>query len=358
MRRTFLLCLFALTGWCLCAQVHENLDNRAALAIVLVCHPEDTFSVEIRRAFDSLPQPDLYADCSVPEVRYIDNSTVRGVQEGKNGYCKADFQHALSEREVRANAQYTEDLLNREEVGKQLAAQTAAPAFVLVHDITYVTANQRVETDKVSIKKLGGLLDSFTGSKSKKSAKTADPADSFAGFRLKTHSYLYRLDPATRRLQYVGHAYDFDEKTALKGKYSRTEQVRTLCARSIDRNIVALGCQYDDFKAKPAIFRVLQDERGRANGYAVRIGLREGVSETSKFLVVQPVTDPKTGKTTYRYVAAVKPVKDAIWDNRYNAARERSAGADLQYTTFKRMGGGEIRAGLLLIDGRNAQLVN
>ena len=51
-------------------------------------------------------------------------------------------------------------------------------------------------------------------------------------------------DNSTYRVKYVAHEYEFDKKSVLKGQYSRTELVRTICARSMDKNIVALGKQY------------------------------------------------------------------------------------------------------------------
>ena len=206
-------------------------------------------------------------------------------------------------------------------------------------------------------------------------------ADSFTGFKVKTHSYLYQLvwndsiaavfyqqhytatpdpkkvqafldDKTTYRLRYVAHEYEFDKKSVLKGQYERTELVRTICARSMDKNIVALAKQYEDFKVKTPVYQVLSDERGRVLGYAAKIGMKEGISEGSKFQVVERVINPETNKTSYRYVATVKAVKGKVWDNRYNAVREHADGATLPYTTFTKVSGGEILPGMLLIEGR------
>ena len=230
---------------------------------------------------------------------------------------------------------------------------------------------------------IGGLLDAFTGGSSgRQLAQTAGAiADSFTGFKVKTHSYLYQLewndsiaaifyqfhytgkpDPAkiqaflddktTYRLKYVAHEYEFDKKSVLKGKYSRTELVRTICARSMDKNIVALAKQYEDFKVKTPVYKVLTNERGKVEGYAAKIGMKEGIDEGSKFQVVQRIQDPETGKTKYKYVATVKAKKGSIWDNRYNAVLEEADGATLPYTTFTKTAGGEILPGMLLIEGK------
>ena len=142
----------------------------------------------------------------------------------------------------------------------------------------------------------------------------------------------------------------------MKGQYSRTELVRTICARSMDKNIVSLAKQYEDFKVKTPVYQVLYDDKGHIQGYAAKIGFKEGITDTSKFQVVQRVTDPQTNKTTYKYIATVKPVKGAVWDNRYNAVLEQADGATLPYTTFKKVGGGEILPGMLLIEGKYSQV--
>ena len=400
---------------------------------MLVYHPEDEFGPEISKAFDSLPVPDKYDDHVISDMRVIDNSTVEGLLRG-GGYYKATYGHQLTASELKANAQYTEALLNNAEMAKWLVAkwfdmqgETVGDAvfdtklvqqrgqynandldvalalqttrgvstlsdageellgqtFVLVNDITYITAEQEAQAAKTAMNVLGGLFDAFTGGSAGRDIAKAGAAiaDSFTGFKVKTHSYLYELvwndsiaaifyqfhytdkpdaqkiqafldDKTTYRLRYVAHEYEFDKKSVLKGQYSRTELVRTICARSMDKNIVALGKQYEDFKVKTPVYQVLADKNGRISGYAAKIGMKEGITESSKFQVIQRVEDPKTGKTTYKYVASVKPVKGKIWDNRYNAVLEEADGATLPYTTFTKTAGGEILPGMLLVEGK------
>ena len=407
---------------------------------MLVFHPEDEFGPEIYKAFDSLPIPDKYDDHTIAGTRIIDNSDIKGVRPRESGYYKATYGHQLTPSELRKNALYTEELLNNAGIAKKmvalwfgfsgssvddatfntsllqsrgqynasdvdvaLALQTTRGVaslsdageellnntFVLVNDITYVTAEQEAAAAKTAMNVIGGLLDAFTGGTGGRDlAKTAGQiADSFTGFKVKTHSYLYQLewndsvaavfyqfhytdtpDPAkvqaflddktTYRLKYVAHEYEFDKKSVLKGKYSRTELVRTICARSMDKNIVALAKQYEDFKVKTPVYSVLTNERGKIEGYAAKIGMKEGISENSKFQVVQRIMDPETGKTRYKYIATVKPKKGQIWDNRYNAVLEQDEGATLPYTTFVKTAGGEILPGMLLIEGKYRKIEN
>ena len=435
MKQTFLI-LF-----CACAVIAAQAQNdmeyrRNALTTMLVYHPEDEFGFDIYKAFDSLPIPDKYDDHSIEDARVIDNSTIWGVQRKDSGYYKATYGHQLTAAELKKNALFTEQLLNDAEIAKQMVAkwfglngndvsdatfnteliqsrgqynandvdvavalQTTRGlaslsdageellnnTFVLVNDITYVTAEQEAEAAKKAMNIIGSFADALLGGNSTVGRDVAALggaiADSFTGFKVKTHSYLYQLvwndsiaaifyqfhytdkpDPAkvqafmddktTYRLKYVAHEYEFDKKSVLKGKYSRTELVKTICARSMDKNIVALGKQYEDFKVKTPVFQVLTNEKGKIEGYAAKIGMKEGISETSKFQVVQRVINPETGKTSYKYIATVKPKKGLIWDNRYNAVLEQADGATLPYTTFVKTAGGEILPGMLLIEGK------
>ena len=433
MKQTILTLLLACTV--LAVQAQEQLSyRRNSLATVLVYHPEDEFGPEIFKAFDSLPIPDKYDDHTIAGMRVIDNSTIWGVQRRDSGYYKATYGHQLTPAELQKNAKFTENLLNEKEIGKKmvakwfgldgtsvedatfntqliqtrgqynandvdvaLALQTTrglatlsdageellGQTFILVNDITYITAEQEAEAAKTAMNVLGSLADAFLGgSGGRDMAKLAGQiADSFTGFKVKTHSYLYQLewndsiaavfyqfhytatpnpekiqafldDKTTFRLKYVAHEYEFDKKSVLKGKYERTELVRTICARSMDKNIVALAKQYEDFKVKTPVYSILTNGNGKVEGYAAKIGMKEGISENSKFQVVRRTLDPNTGKTTYKYVATVKPKKGKIWDNRYNAVLEEADGATLPYTTFVKTAGGEILPGMLLIEGK------
>ena len=425
---------------CFQGKAQSNMEyRRNSLAMMLVYHPEDEFGKDIYAAFDSLPVPDKYDDHNIAHIRVIDNSYIKNCRRNKDGYYKAVYGHPLAANEIRTNAQFTQEMLNKNEVGKLLVAQwfgmtgegvedatfntkllqergqynasdvdvalalqttrglaTLSDAgeellgntFVLVNDITYVTAEQEAAAAKTAMNVLGGIFDAITGGKagSQVADLAGDIADSFTGFKVMTHSYLYQLDwndsiaaifylqhytdkpdkdklqafmddKTSYRLKYVAHEYEFDKKSVLKGKYTRTELVRTICARSMDKNIVALGKQYEDFKVKTPVYEVLMSASGKIEGYAAKIGMKEGITEASKFQVVQRVFNPEKGETTYKYVATVKPKKGLIWDNRYNAVLEEADGSTLPYTTFVKTAGGEILPGMLLIEGKYRKVV-
>ncbi len=406
---------------------------RNSLSSMMVYHPEDEMASYIFTAFDSIPIPDKYDDHNFG-FRVVVNDSIRGVQRKRAGLIKAEYGKVLSKADVRKNAAALEKLLNNAQCGKIMVAKwfnmaaidsTEIPVFntaliqergqynasdidveqamltargvaalsdageeligntyMLVNDITYVTAEERAAAAKIALTIIGGIFDALTGgSAGSDLAETAgDIADKFTGFTVKTHSYLYQLqwndsiaaifynnyysstpnlekiraflaDTSTFKVKYVAHEYEFDGKSTLKGKYERPELVKMVCTRSLDKNIAALQLQYEDFKVKTPIYEVLTNEKGKVTGYTAKIGMKEGVTEKTKFLVLQRRLDPETNRTTYRRVATLKPVKGKIWDNRYNAVLEGDEGSELTATTFKKVSGGEILPGMLIIEG-------
>lgn len=407
--------------------------DRNALATILVFHPEDEFGNDIFDAFIVMPTPDKYDDHSI-YFNTIDNSTIKGVMKKKYGLYKAKHGKVLTSKEIQKNADKIEELINKAECGKHMVAkwfnlkgdslhtstfdmsligargqynatdidvaianQTARGSallsdmgeeligntYLLVNDITYVTAEERAAAAKKAMSVIGGILGGLGMGDLGKSVSgvTNLVADAFTGFTVKTHSYLYQLqwndsiasifyndyytaepneekitrfldDTTSFKLKYVAHEYEFDEKSTLKGKYDRKELVKMVCTRSIDKNIAALQLQYEDFKVKTPVYSIEYNDKGKVVGYNIKIGLKEGITEKSKFQVVEKRLDPETNRTTYKYVATIKPEKGKIWDNRYNAVEEQAEGADRSYTTFKKVSGGEILPGMLSIEGK------
>lgn len=288
-------------------------------------------------------------------------------------------QYNASDVDVKLAGHTARGLASLADAGEELIGNT----FMLINDITYVTTEERAAVAKLTMNIVGGVLDAFTGGQGGRDlAKTGGKiADSFTGFTVRTHSYLYQLvwndsienlfydlyytskpdkqkamaflaDATTFRMKYVAHEYEFDGKAELKGKYDRRELVKTICARSIDKNIAALQLAYEDFKVKTPVYEVVTNANGKVIGYSAKIGLKEGITEQSKFQVIERVVDPATQKTTYRHIADLKPVKEHIWDNRYNAVIEDAKDANLNATLFKKTGGGEILPGMLIIEGK------
>lgn len=409
--------------------------RRNSLAEMMIFHPEDEFGKDIYAAWDSIPFPDKFDDHNVGYSIIVADSIHGVLKHGKAGLNKAVYgKVVLSRSEIAANGAALEAYLNQMQVGRMMVAkwfglqdttlelatfntslvmergmynasdvdverakQTARGValladageellhhtFLVVNDMTYVTAEQRAAAAKVAVGVIGAVFDALAGGNSgRQIAQTAGAiSDSFTGFTVITNSYLFQLewndsiadifynrhytstpnpemvraflsDTTTYRLRYAAHEHEYAGDTKLKGIYSRTELVKMSCTRSIDKNIAALQLAYEDFKVKTPVYQVLTNDKGRVIGYAVKIGLKEGVDAKKTYQVVQRVQDPKTGLTSYRYVATIAPKKGQIWDNRYNAALEHETGSELTYTFFQKKSGGEILPGMLIVEGK------
>lgn len=296
-------------------------------------------------------------------------------------------QYNATELDVALATQSARGLAMLSDAGEQLIGNT----YVLVNDMTYATAEERAQAAKVALSVIGGLFDAVMGTNIGRNVAQVGGAiaDGFTGFAVKNHSYLFRLnwneetaaifyneywmqEPDPEKLQkflkddrfkvnYVAHEYECSEKTVAKGKkVDREKLIKMVCARSIDKNIAALQLQYEDFKVKTPVYDEIFNEKGKSIGYAVKIGLKEGITEQSSFQVVRKEIDPDTNKTKYRYVATLKPVKGKIWDNRFMAAedddnKDKDAAA-LSYTLMKKTAGGEILPGMLVIEGKYSKV--
>ncbi len=416
-------------------QAVENQMNydRSSLAVAMIFHTEDEFGSDIRTAFEVMPFPDKYDSHDVG-LKVIDNSSIIGVQKkNRPGLIKAKYGKKLNKKDVEKNALALEKLLNDSHIANYMIAkwfglydgdvcnvdlikqrgqynateldvaianQSArglamlsdagemliGNTYMLINDMTYVTAEERASVAKGVMSILGAVADGILGGSafSDLASLGGSIADSFTGFSVKNHSYLFRLNwnddiaaifydeyyltepnPAKVEqflkdsrfsLSYVAHEYEFGEKNVTKGKYDRHDLVKMVCTRSLDKNIAALQLQYEDFKVKTPIHDIVLNKRGKTEGYAVKIGLKEGITENSTFQVVRKEIDPKTNKTYYKYIASLKPVKDHIWDNRYMAAEEQEKGANLEYSLLKKTSGGEILPGMLVIEGKYSKI--
>lgn len=436
---TSIVCLLCATG--MMAQSSDGVleYKRNSLALTMVYHSEDEFGTDIFEAWDSIPFPDKFDNHNLGSARVMVADSISGAKKkGEKGLYKAKYGHTvLTQKEMEANAQAIEDLLNEAQVGKEMVAKwfslqgstvddatfsteliqargqynasdvdvekamltargvaTLADAgeeligqtFLVVNDMTYITAEQRAAATKATMAVLGGLFDAVVGGNSGRNIANATGkiADSFTGFKVITNSYLYRLEwndsiaaifyneyytstpnrekiqafwanDSLFRVKFVAHEREFAEKTEVKGKYDRKELVKMECTRSIDKNIAQLQLKYEDFKVKTPVYAVEADAKGKTV-YTAKIGMKEGVTDKSSYQVVQRIIDPETNRTTYKYVATVKPVKGQIWDNRYNAVLEQDKGSELTRTQFKKVGGGEILPGMLLIEGKYSKI--
>ena len=84
--------------------------------------------------------------------------------------------------------------------------------------------------------------------------------------------------------------------------------VRKACQRALDENVANLQKNFDVFKIKAPLLSL--------QPLTCEIGKKEGVTEDSRFEVLEVVEDNK-GHIEYKRAGIIRPVKDKIWDNRF-----------------------------------------
>ena len=403
----------------LCAQEAEKKTvstyYRNALTNMMVYHPEDEFGYDVYQIFNELPPQERY-DMHNVGLRVFDNSKIIGVKANGGLYRQTyGSSVVLTSEEKMANGKGLLKLLEQADMGRRIVAKwfnlkgetlqdahfgteileersgynasvldvekarftvegTAAlqdvsselisHSFILVSDMTYITAEDRASTTKSVFSGIGGVLDALSGGNSGRrlAEDVGDIADKFTGFKVMTHTYLYQLiwndsianifydkyytstpnpekiraflqDETSFRLKYLGTEAARYEKTKLVGKYNREDLLQMITVRSIDNNIAKLQKRFEPFRVKAPITQVEYDKKGAVTGYRAQIGQKEGIEDDMKFEVLE--CRMVKGRIEYRRVAVIRPVKNKIWDNRFNALMENDSDGDLSGTLFR-----------------------
>lgn len=272
------------------------------------------------------------------------------------------------------------------DAGKDLIGHT----FLLVNDITFVDKGERSAKAAGILAGLGALLGGNMGSAFKNVAAITNTID---GLRVNITSYLYQLDwedsdlytfwekywtdesdslsvrnakrdafdnlKATDSIfymKYLGRTTASAGNTSVKTGRPKKDQMLVVCARAIDKSIVKLQREYEDFKVNVPIYRIDQKKKT----VDVQIGLKEGINSKSEFDVLMPRED-ESGHITYERIGHIKAISNKIWDNRFGALDEARSGGtktekgeakgnvNLDATTFKILSGaGKIIPGCLV----------
>lgn len=406
---------------------------RNALTNMMVYHAEDQFGYEVYQIFQDLPPQERY-DMHDFGLRVFDNSKITNVSGKKSGLHRQTYggDMILDDGEKKANAKALFQLMEEAQIGNRIVAkwfdlqgetlqdahfgtrileersgynastldvekarytvegmaalqdvssELIGHSFVLVSDMTYITAENRAEATKVVFAVLGALVDAGGGNAGRRLAEdVGDIADKFTGFKVMTNTYLYQLewndsianifydkyytsepnpdkmrafwqDTTSFRLTYLGTESSNDEKTKVAGKYNRTDLLQMITVRSIDKNIAKLQKRFEAFRVKAPITKIEKGKKGKIAGYRAQIGTKEGVEDNMKFEVLE--CRYNKGRLEYHRVAIIRPVKNRIWDNRFNALKESKSDNGLVGTLFKidpvdKAKAGNIQPGMLI----------
>lgn len=385
--------------------------RRSSLYSLLLSHSQAKYANQIDYVYLSLPPSDKYEDhnmnvrmVSVQDKQYIpvqdivsffDRNRVarRLVAKWFNRDPAGNFDVSLvahrgnynaSEMDVQMAGMSKRGLALLSDAGEELIGNT----FVTVNDIVYVDKEKQAKTAALVLAMIGTAVNAMASSSSSSSSSSSENegsalgdlallgaviADNLGGFTVKVRTHLFRLNwddtiaarfyadywvdkntPEQERirrrrlfeqsdlfsLNYIGYYDVKSEKTVLKDWHTPEDVISKVCARALDKAIVGLQKKYEPFKVKTPVLEVVDGK------VMAKIGMKEGLTKSSKFEVLQQVE--KEGRTVYRRIGKVSPEKKKIWDNRFMAAEEQSAGSDLGFTTFKTKSGGAFYPGMLL----------
>lgn len=386
----------------LAQEQQEAKYRRSSIYSLMVKHCQQGFADDISKVFVDMPTPDKYNNhdlsvkvVSVTDKKLDDRACIdaflstnkigsrlvarwfnRDILTGKCDmelvkerglYNANEFDRELARHSHRGYA-----LL--EDAGEDLISNT----FVLVNDIRYID-RARGSSVLGSILRVGGsILDMANGGNTNFSdnmESLACIAESYKGFKVKIHTYLYRLawdkevadefynqyyavtdkeegkrtafDNNRMRytLEYVGDQESSGSNVSFMGinEDEPLLMVRKACQRALDENVANLQRNFDVFKVKIPLTTT--------DPITAPIGMKEGISEDSKFEVLEMVTNDD-GRVCYKRVGTITPMKDHIWDNRFMAKEENADGSDLGVTTFEKRSGGKFYPGMLIREMR------
>ena len=385
--------------------------HRSSWHNILISHKDQKYAEEILSTYYARPQSDKFNDHSLEidvvttkgkkyaKKKLIDNYVFSGDiandlvakwfnRNEATGYCDMNLIYRRGLEGATTEQIETSELAK---LGKSILMDSGTDlignTFVLVHDVVYIDKGERnkkvAEGFRVFGEIMGAVMESAAQNSGDKSyndlgrsindlsKSTADIVDDFEGFRVKIQTHLYRLNwqdadneyfyenyyldssyydeakflswqNADYQLSYIGTQEVVCGETVLVGKYDLSQLIKIVVYRTMDECVVKLQKNYEEFKIKEPIYEI--DDDGNV---IAKIGLKEGVSEKSRYEVLEKI-ESEDGTTKYKKVGEIKPVKNMIWDNRYMALEDGAPNSDLGGTTFKVTNGRNLYPGLLI----------
>lgn len=385
--------------------------HRSSWHNILISHQDQKYAEEILSTYYARPQSDKFNDHSLAinvvtakgkkyaKKKLIDNyvfnnDIAKGLvakwfnRNETTGYCDMNLIYRRGLEGATTEQIETSELAK---LGKSILMDSGTDlignTFVLVHDVVYIDKGERNKKVAEGFRIFGEIVNAVMESSAQSSGDkstaefgksindlskaTADIVDDFEGFRVKIKTHLYRLNwqdadneyfyenyyldslyydeekflswqNADYQLSYVGTQEVVCGETVLVGKYDLSQLIKIVVYRTMDECVVKLQKNYEEFKIKEPIYEI--DEDGNV---IAKIGLKEGVSEKSKYEVLEKI-ESEDGTTKYKKVGEIKPVKGMIWDNRYMALEDGAPNSELGGTTFKVTSGRNLYPGLLI----------
>lgn len=411
MRKIILPILFLCTVTTVQAQRDQNFKYmRGSLCMMMVEHPTLLYNKEVETVFKEMPIPERFNnhDLGVRTIRFFnDDDQLKNIQlfgqkqqlakrlvskwfdrKKETGAFDTELlrergHYSATKTDVRLAALQQRSTSILEDLGENLIHHT----YWVVNDIKYVNQGNFLGSVKdvavVGSSLMGTASDlkhtvtdkgSSQSGRDKRNETTANSTlgfmDKFKGFRLKVTSYLFRLkwddevantfylnyytenpeeekdkvqgfqaDTNLFQLEYVGSVENTSTKMSFAGTKTEEDIVRKVCIRALDKNLADLQHEFSDFRIKAPLVTT--------EPLKAYIGMKEDVTEKSRFEVLEVISDEE-GRTTYKRVGVIRPIKGKIWDNRYMADAEGTVESQLDGTLFERVSGGDFQPGYLI----------
>jgi hypothetical protein len=394
MKNTICLILFAVVWQSYSQEPAKNQESkyrRISLYTVMIDQPKLPYAAAIKTKFEASPVPDKFNDHNLPVRSYAESTTTassssqtRNQIPTRRGVGMMGNQEKPSDAGATpaASAAMSQKILD--DIAKQLVAkwfnrsekggfnmtliQERGNYNATALDIAIAKANKRglailADAGEDLINNTFVLVNDFR--------YATEASMMLTHYLVKTNSHLYRLvwnDEVAATFFNEMWATDntitpelkrrFDESSIFKlvyvgsdkswitvtegnkmGSWTHEQLVQRAALKAMDAVIVNLQENHDEFKTKTPIFS--------SEPVTAKIGLKEGVSNKTKFDVLEQQMD-ENGMTKYVVVGSVK-VDSAfpIWDNRYGA-EEENPNQKVDRTHFKVLSGKDFSPGMLL----------
>ncbi len=255
------------------------------------------------------------------------------------------------------------------DAGEELIKNT----FVLVNDFNYISKEEVAEKAKGFMSNIGSIAGAagFSGASSATTLVNTGLTVAGKGYVIKTVAHLYKLDWNDEvaaifyndywadsksitdekraafddsnifKLTYIGSDNSWaDVQSSVFTKKTEEELIEKSTVKAVDAVIIKLQKEHDEFKTKTPLFT--------GEPITAKIGLKEGLSDKSKFDVLEQQMD-EAGKTKYVVVGSLKVDMDfPIWDNRFGAEEENPE-STVDKTYFKKVSGKDFYPGMLIV---------
>lgn len=351
-------------------QENDNINNfrRSSLCLLLVTSQGDEFAKAIEEQFMAMPMPARYNGLNI-DVRALNinkkateklitkalqdkeiakqlvgkwfNRDYRGCMNMNRihewgGYNATFADLKRAENTVRGTTMLTDE-------GEELIKNT----FVMVCDISYYDRKATGIFLAAFAQSLGAVAGNFTNDQQLKQtyndmgAAVATASLDIAGFSVNIISYLYQLEWNDKLRDKIYSRYWVDETTPVEEQNQRRDAfdndrnsfkleflgqyrsragrtvsesatpdlkqvIREVCANAVNNSINNLAKMYPVFKARTPFYC----DNEQVYAY---IGTKEGVSQKSKFEVIEAEKTKKNG-IRYNKVGEVRP--SYVWDNK------------------------------------------